>query len=126
MKNVIHSQDAPGAVGPYSQAVRAGNLIFTAGQVGLDPGTGKLVEGGIKAQVQQAMENLKAVLAAAGTDFSGVIKATVFLADIREFADLNEVYGRYFPGEYPARSAVQVAALPLGARVEIEMVAMVE
>jgi 2-iminobutanoate/2-iminopropanoate deaminase len=123
MKTIIHSDDAPKAVGPYSQAVCTGNLLFTAGQVPLDPATGKLVEGDIKAQAEQAMKNLRAVLAAAGTGFEHVVKTTVYLADIADYAGLNEVYGRYFTGNYPARSAFAVGALPLGAKVEIEMVA---
>jgi 2-iminobutanoate/2-iminopropanoate deaminase len=123
MKTIIHSDDAPKAVGPYSQAVRTGNLLFTAGQVPLDPVTGKLVEGDIKAQAEQAMKNLQAVLAAAGTGFEHVVKTTVYLADMADYAGLNEVYGRYFTGSYPARSAFAVGALPLGAKVEIEMVA---
>ena len=123
MKTIIHSDDAPKAVGPYSQAVRTGNLLFTAGQVPLDPATGKLVEGDINAQAGQAMKNLQAVLAAAGTGFEHVVKTTVYLADMADYAGLNEVYGRYFTGSYPARSAFAVRGLPLGAKVEIEMVA---
>ena len=123
MKKIIHSDDAPKAVGPYSQAVRTGNLLFTAGQVPLDPTTGKMVEGDITAQAEQAMKNLQAVLAAAGTGFEHVVKTTVYLADMADYAGLNEVYGRYFTGNYPARSAFAVRALPLGAKVEIEMVA---
>jgi 2-iminobutanoate/2-iminopropanoate deaminase len=123
MKKVIHTDQAPKALGPYSQAIQNDNLVFTSGQVGIDPGTGKLVEGDIQAQTRQVMENLKAVLAAAGTDFANVIKSTVFLADIKDFAAFNEVYGSYFSAQPPARSTFQVAALPLQARVEIEMVA---
>lgn len=124
-KTIIHTDDAPAAVGPYSQAVRAGNLLFTAGQVALDPATGKLVEGDTAAQTEQVMRNLQAVLAAAGVGFAQVVKATVFLADMNDFAAMNGVYGRYVGDNPPARSAVQVAALPLGARVEIEMIALV-
>ncbi len=123
MKTIIHSDDAPKAVGPYSQAVRTGNLLFTAGQVPLDPATGKLVEGDIKAQAEQAMKNLQAVLAAAGTGFAHVVKTTVYLADIADYAGMNEVYGRYITTNFPARSAFAVRDLPLGAKVEIEMVA---
>ncbi|MBW1788372.1 MAG: RidA family protein [Deltaproteobacteria bacterium] len=123
MRQVIHTDDAPKAVGPYSQAVKTGNLVFTAGQIGLDPDTGKLVEGGIGDQARRVMENLKAVLAGAGTDLSRVVKATVFLADIADFAAFNSVYAEYFSSAPPARSAFQVGALPLGARVEIEMIA---
>lgn len=125
MKKVIHTEKAPKAVGPYSQAVSTGNLLFTAGQVAIDPATGKLVEGGIKEQSRQVMENLKAILAAARTDFSKVVKSTVFLHDIRHFAEFNAVYAEYFPSEPPARSTFQVGALPLGAMVEIEMIALV-
>ena len=125
MKKVIHSEKAPGAVGPYSQAIVSGNLVFTSGQIGIDPGTGKIVEGGIREQARQVMANLSAVLEAAGYGLPNVIKATVFLDDIKNFADFNEVYSEYFPSEPPARSAFQVAALPLGAMVEIEMLAFV-
>lgn len=122
-KEIIHTDHAPAAVGPYSQAVRTGNLLFTAGQVALNPATGKLVDGDIKVQTERVMQNLQAVLTAAGTSFAHVVKATVFLADITDFAAMNEVYGRYVTSAPPARSAFQVAALPLGARVEIEMIA---
>ena len=123
MKKVIHSDSAPKALGPYSQAIQTGGLVFTSGQVPIDPASGKLVEGDIRVQTGQVMENLKAVLAAAGSDFGKVVKSTVFLADIKDFAAFNEVYGRYFSSQPPARSTFQVAALPLGARIEIEMVA---
>jgi fatty-acyl-CoA synthase len=125
LRESVYSDKAPAALGPYSQAIRSGDLLFTSGQVGMDPATGKLAEGGIKAQTHQAMRNLGAVLRAAGSDFSKVIKATVFLADITDFAAFNAVYGTYFNSDPPARSAFQVAALPLGAAVEIEMVALV-
>lgn len=124
-KQIIHTDHAPAAVGPYSQAVSTGNLLFTAGQVALDPATGKLVEGDVQAQTEQVMKNLQAVLTAAGTSFDNVVKATVFLADISDFGAMNAVYGRYLPDNPPARSAFQVGALPLGALVEIEMVAIV-
>ena len=123
MKKTIRSNKAPEALGPYSQAIQAGDYLFTSGQVAIDPGTGKLVKGGIREQARQVMENLLAVLASAGADFSKVVKATVYLADINDFAEFNNVYGAYFVSDPPARSAFQVAALPLGARVEIEMVA---
>ena len=126
MKKIIHSDRAPGAVGPYSQAILTGKLVFTSGQIGIDPDSGKLVEGGIREQARQVMANLSAVLNAAGTDLAKVIKATVFLDDINNFSVFNEVYGEYFPSNPPARSAFQVAALPLGAMVEIEMIATVE
>ncbi len=125
MKKVIHSDKAPEAVGPYSQAIVTENLVFTSGQIAMDPGSGKLIEGGIQEQARQVMANLSAVLGAAGTDLTRVIKATVFLHDINNFKEFNEVYSEYFPSNPPARSAFQVAALPLGALVEIEMIATV-
>ena len=124
MRKVIHTEKAPKAVGPYSQAISTGNLLFTAGQVAIDPRTGKLVEGGIKEQTRQVMENLKAILTEAQTGFSKVVKTTVFLQDIKTFADFNQVYGEYFPSQPPARSTFQVGALPLGALVEIEMIVL--
>jgi len=124
MRKVIHTEKAPKAVGPYSQAISTGNLLFTAGQVAIDPRTGKLVEGGIKEQTRQVMENLNAILTEARTDFSKVVKTTVFLQDIKMFVDFNQVYGEYFPSEPPARSTFQVGALPLGAMVEIEMIVL--
>ncbi len=124
MKTVIHTDKAPKALGPYSQAISTGNLLFTAGQVAIDPATGKLVEGGIRDQTRQVMENLRAILTAARTDFTKVVKSTVFLQDIKTFADFNKVYADYFPSEPPARSTFQVGALPLGAMVEIEMIAL--
>ena len=124
-KKVIVAEKAPKAIGPYSAGVTAGCLVFTAGQLGIDPGTGKLVEGGIQAQTRQALANLSAVLEAGGTSLNQVMKTTVFLQDINEFALMNEVYGEFFQADYPARSAIQVAALPLGAAVEIEAIALV-
>jgi 2-iminobutanoate/2-iminopropanoate deaminase len=126
MKEIVQTDRAPKAVGPYSQAVRAGNFVFTAGQIPLDPVSGKLVEGSIREQTIRAMENLRAVLTASGTDFSKVVKTTVFLDDLSNFAQFNEVYAGYFPKDPPARSTFQVGGLPLGAKVEIEMVALVE
>ena len=125
MKKVIQTARAPKAVGPYSQAIQAGDFVFTAGQIGLDPTTGKLVKGGIKEQARQVMENLKAVLEAANTDLSRVVKTAVFLKEMNDFMHFNEVYGEYFPSAQPARSTFQVAALPLGAIIEIEMIALV-
>jgi len=125
VKKAVRSNKAPGALGPYSQAIRGGDYLFTSGQVGMDPATGTLVAGGIEAQTRQVMENLKAVLRAGGADFSKVVKATVYLADMNDFAAFNGVYGSYFVSDPPARSAFQVAALPLGAAVEIEMIALV-
>jgi 2-iminobutanoate/2-iminopropanoate deaminase len=124
MKKAIETEKAPKAVGPYSQGIRAGNLIFTSGQLPIDPATGKFVEGDIKEHTRRVMENLKAVLAAAGSDFSKVVKATVYLDNLENFAAFNEVYAEYFLSEMPARSAFQVAALPLGAMVEVEMIAL--
>ena len=124
-RQVVQTERAPAAIGPYSQAIRAGNLVFTAGQVGIDPATGKLVEG-TAAQTRQAMQNLKAILEAAGSSLERVVKTTIFVADLNDFAVVNEVYGSFFTGAPPARSTVQVARLPLDARVEIEMVAVVE
>jgi len=124
MKKVIHTEKAPKAVGPYSQAISTGNLLFTAGQVAIEPATGKLVEGGIQEQTRQVLENLKAILTAARTDFSKVVKSTVFLQDIKNFADFNLIYAEYFPSEPPARSTFEVGALPLGAMVEIELIAV--
>jgi 2-iminobutanoate/2-iminopropanoate deaminase len=123
-KEVIQTGMAPKAVGPYSQAVKAGGFLFTAGQIGIDPASGKLVDGGFEAQVRRVLENLRAVLAGALADFSHVVKATVFLEDISNFAQFNKIYAEYFPSNPPARSAFQVAALPLRAMVEIEMIAL--
>jgi len=125
-KTIITTNKAPAAVGPYSQGVRAGELIFTAGQAGLDPTTGRLVEGGIEAQTRQTLENLSSILQAAGSSLSQVVKTTVFLKDITDFQAMNRVYAEFFGDDPPARSTVQVAALPLGALVEIEAVAVVE
>lgn len=125
-KTIITTDEAPAAVGPYSQGVRVGGLIFTAGQAGLDPATGHLVEGGIEAQTRQTLENLSSILQEAGSSLSQVVKTTVFLKDIEDFQAMNRVYAEFFDGDPPARSTVQVAALPLGALVEIEAVAIVE
>lgn len=123
-KEIISTENAPAALGPYSQAVKMGNLVFTAGQVGLNPATGKIVQGGVAAQADQAMKNLTAVLAAAGTNLENVVKTTIFLADMGDYKVVNEIYGEYIGSNPPARSAVEVAALPIGALVEIEMIAM--
>lgn len=122
MKTTISTNEAPKAVGPYSQGVSFDNLIFTSGQIALDPKTSKLVPGGIKEQTRQVMNNLTSVIAAAGSDLTKVIKTTVFLKDINDFSTFNEVYADYFPDTPPARSTIQVAALPLNAMVEIEMI----
>ncbi len=124
-REIIHTEHAPAAVGPYSQAVKIGNLVYTAGQIALVPATGKMREDEIRAQTEQALTNLRAVLKAAGSGLEHVVKTTVFLQDMGEFAAMNEAYGRFFPNSPPARSAVQAAALPLNARVEIEAVALV-
>jgi len=125
-KTAISTKDAPAAIGPYSQAVRVGDMIFTSGQIPIDPATGNLVAGGIAEQTTRVLENLKAVLHAAGIDFTCVVKTTVFLKDMKDFAAVNEIYARYFAPEgvvAPARSTVQVAALPKDAFVEIECIA---
>src|SRR5919199_1840583 len=119
----VSTAGAPRAIGPYSQAVSAKGLLFTAGQVALDPDTGELVAGGIAEQTARALENLRAVLTAAGSGPSQVVKTTVFLVDMADFAAMNEVYGRFFGDHRPARSTVAVAALPRGAQVEIEVIA---
>jgi 2-iminobutanoate/2-iminopropanoate deaminase len=124
-RHVTTTSSAPAAVGPYSQAIRCGDMIYTAGQLGLDPETGKLVEGGIQAQARQALRNLQAILTASGSSMADVVKTTVFLQDMADFGAMNEVYAAFFADAPPARSAVQVAALPLGGLVEIEAVAIV-
>jgi len=121
----VSTARAPKAIGPYSQGVTVNGFLFTAGQVALDPDTGELVPGGITEQTTRALENLRAVLAAAGTDFSQVVKTTVFLVDMTDFTDMNAVYARAFGDHRPARSTVAVAGLPRGARVEIEVIATV-
>ena len=123
-QRTISSERAPKAIGPYSQAVVAGDLIFTSGQIPLDPNSQQLVEGDIRAQTERVMENLAAVLQAAGASFENVVKASIFVADLGDFAAVNEIYGKRFPRSPPARSTVQVAALPKWARVEIELVAV--
>ncbi|HEY9121978.1 MAG TPA: RidA family protein [Brevefilum sp.] len=123
-KKIVVTDKAPKAIGPYSAGVSTGHLVFTAGQLGMDPKTGDLVEGGIQAQTRQALNNLKAVLEAAGSRLELVVKTTVFLKDINAFGQMNEVYGTFFTENFPARSAFQVAALPKGADVEIEAVAL--
>ena len=123
-KNVVVADKAPKALGPYSAAVTTGSLVFTAGQLGIDPASGDLVAGGIQAQTKQALTNIKAVLAAAGSGMEMVVKTTVFLQNMEDFGQMNEVYGTFFAENFPARSAVQVAALPKGAAVEIEAVAL--
>src|SRR5262245_42390818 len=121
----VHSEGAPRAIGPYSQAIVAGGFAFTSGQIPIDPLTGKLVEGGIEAETRRVLDNLASVLAAAGTSLSHVVKATIYLTALSNFSTVNAVYAGYFPADPPARSTVQVAALPLGASVEIDLVAVV-
>lgn len=123
MKQVIHTDSAPAAIGPYSQAIQIGDLLFVSGQVPIDPSTGAIVEGDIKSQAQQSLNNLKAILNAAGTNMGAVVKTTVFLADMNDFAAMNEVYAQFFQEPFPARSAVQVGRLPKDAKVEIEAIA---
>ena len=124
-KSTIQTDQAPKAIGPYSQAIRAGDFVFCSGQIPLDPKSGEMVSGGIAAQTRQVMNNLAAVLKAAGCDFSAVVKTTIFLVDLKDFTVVNEVYGEHFKGDPPARATVQVAALPRGSLVEIEAVALV-
>ena len=124
VRRIIKTGDAPQAIGPYSQAVVAGGLVFASGQIPLDPSTGEFVEGGVAEQTVQVLRNLSKVLEAAGTNLSRVVKTTVFLADMNDFAAMNEVYGRYFSEEPPARSTVQAARLPRDARVEIDVIAL--
>ena len=125
-KKIVHTDHAPAAVGPYSQAVVVGNLVYTAGQIALVPATGKMLDGDVAAQAEQVLKNLTPVLTAAGSSLDNVVKTTVFLNDMKDFATVNGVYAQFFGQNPPARSAVQVAALPLGALVEIEAVALVE
>jgi 2-iminobutanoate/2-iminopropanoate deaminase len=125
-KSAVSSADAPKAIGPYSQAIRAGQLLFLSGQVPIDPATGQLVSGDIAAQTRRVFDNLAAVLKAGGRSFGDVVRTTVFLADMNDFAAVNEVYGQYFEEPYPARATVQVARLPKDARVEIDLIASYE
>jgi 2-iminobutanoate/2-iminopropanoate deaminase len=122
-KTIITSNEAPDAIGPYSHAVKAGGFVFTSGQIPIDPATGNIVSGDIKAQAEQVFINLEAVLKAAGADFSDVVKVTVYLRDMGDFAAVNEVYASHFQGDFPARSCVQVAKLPRDVGIEIEMMA---
>jgi 2-iminobutanoate/2-iminopropanoate deaminase len=128
MREIIKTSNAPAAIGPYSQGIKtsAGKMIFTAGQIPLDPATGRLIEGDIAAQTRRALDNVKAILAASGAGLENVIKTTVFMADLGEFAAMNEVYAEYFSANPPARSTIEVKALPRGAKVEIDAIAVVE
>ena len=126
MRQAVSAPNAAKPIGPYSPAIRAGNLLFISGQVGFDPATGALVDGDISAQTDQVMRNITSLLQAAGTDFAHVVRTTVYLADMGEFARMNEVYGRYVVDPPPARSTVQVARLPRDARVEIDVIAVID
>jgi 2-iminobutanoate/2-iminopropanoate deaminase len=125
MRQAISSPGAPAAIGPYSQAIRAGNLLFLSGQIPLDPATGNLVEGGVEAQTVQVFKNIEAILKAGGSSFDGVVTATVYLADMNDFATVNAIYATYFSSPAPARATVQVARLPKDCRVEIQVIASV-
>src|SRR5262249_42421526 len=125
MKDRVQTDNAPKAIGPYSQAIKANGLIFASGQIPLDPATMQIVEGGIREQTDRVLNNLSAVLGAAGSSLDRVVKTTVFLADLGEFAEMNEVYGRFFGQTPPARSTVEVARLPRDVRVEIDVIALV-
>lgn len=126
MKNVIATSEAPKAVGPYSQAVAVGKFLFAAGQIPLDPATGELIEGDVTAQTERVLQNVAGVLRANGMTFANVVKSTVFMVDLANFAAMNAVYSKYFSEPFPARSTIQVAALPKGSQVEIEVIAAFE
>jgi len=123
MMEKIETSAAPAAIGPYSQGVKAGAYVFFSGQIPLDPATGQLVTGGIEAQTRRVMDNMAAALTAAGLGFTQVVKTTIYLTDLQDFSAVNEIYGSYFSGVFPARATVQVAALPKGAKIEIEWTA---
>lgn len=123
MRQAVSTPTAPAAIGPYSQAIRAGNLLFLSGQIPLDPATGNLVEGGIEAQTRQVFQNIGEILKAGGASFDQVLSATVYLADMNDFAKVNEIYATYFSSPAPARATVQVARLPKDCRVEIQVIA---
>ena len=123
MREAISTPSAPAAIGPYSQAVRAGTLLFLSGQIPLDPATGNLVEGGVEAQTRQVFKNIEAILEAGGTSFDGVVSATVYLADMNDFGKVNDIYATYFSSPAPARATVQVARLPKDCLVEIQIIA---
>lgn len=124
MKKIISTNNAPGAIGPYSQAVQTGNILFTSGQIAIDPTTGELNMADLTTETHQVMKNLDAVLSAAGLSFKDVVKTSIFLADMNDFAAVNEIYASYFESDYPARETVQVAMLPKGVNVEISMIAV--
>jgi 2-iminobutanoate/2-iminopropanoate deaminase len=125
VRQAVSTSSAPAAIGPYSQAIRAGNLLFVSGQIPLDPGTGAMVSGDIAAQTRQVFANLDAILKAAGTSFDHVVRTTVYLADMNDFPAMNAVYGEYFSAPAPARATVQAARLPRDSRVEIDVIAMI-
>jgi 2-iminobutanoate/2-iminopropanoate deaminase len=124
VRTAVKTDKAPGAIGPYSQAIKAGGFVFVSGQVAIDPQTGQFVAGGVAEQTEQVLKNLSAVLEAAGSSLNQVVKTSVFLADMKDFTAMNEVYGKFFTGEPPARATVAAAGLPRDARVEIEVVAL--
>ncbi|GAA0862409.1 Enamine/imine deaminase [uncultured Clostridium sp.] len=126
MKQVIHTEKAPKAIGPYSQAIKNGNMVFVSGQVPFNPETMEVVEGGAKEQAARSLESLKEILAASGASFNDVVKTTVFISDMNDFAEINEVYASYFGENKPARSCVEVARLPRDVKVEIEAIAIVK
>ena len=126
MKEIIATERAPQAIGPYSQGVKAGGFVFLSGQIALDPATGELVRGGVEAETERVMDNIAGVLAAAGLDFGSVVKSTIYLTDLADFGVVNGIYGKRFPVAPPARSTVQVTALPRGACVEIEVIVISE
>jgi 2-iminobutanoate/2-iminopropanoate deaminase len=125
-KQAISTENAPGAVGPYSQAIRSGNFLFLSGQLGIDPNTKALVEGGVQAQTEQIFKNINAVLEAAGANINQIVKATVFLKDMGDFKTVNEIYAQQFEAPFPARSAVAVKTLPLNVDIEIEVIAVID
>ena len=125
MKDRVQTEEAPQAIGPYSQAVKAGGLVFTSGQIPIDPATGAVIEGSIAEQTERVLNNIKAVLEAAGSSLEQVVKTTVFLADLSDFGEMNEAYGRFFAEVPPARSTVEVSRLPRDARVEIDAIALI-
>lgn len=126
MKEIVKTDRAPAAIGPYSQAVKAGGFVYASGQIGLDPATGEIVEGGVREQTERVLNNLKGVLEAAGSSLDRMVKTTVFLADMGDYAAMNEVYGKFFQTDPPARAAVQAAGLPKNVRVEIDAIALAD
>jgi len=124
-RDAVRTAGAPAAIGPYSQGIRAGGLLFCSGQIPLDPSTGKMAEGGIEVQTERVLKNLEAVLEAGGGSLASVVKTTVYLADLGDFPAMNAVYGKFFPNDPPARATVEVAKLPAGARVEIDAIASI-